>query len=53
MKVLFSVFCLLLGTPQRWSFPQTPARPDSEKSKILALENTRKQAEEHKAVKAL
>ena len=52
MKVLLTVLLLVLVAP-RLSSAQTPARPDDDQSKILALENAWNQAEEHKDVKAL
>ena len=49
---LFLTVLLLMATP-RLGFPEAPARPDAEQSKILALENAWNLAEERKDVKAL
>jgi len=46
MSIVLSLFLLV------WAVPQAQ-RPDSEQTKILALENAWNQAEEHKDIKAL
>jgi len=49
----FLLSALLLLVTSGISFAQTPATPDPQQSKILALENAWNQAEEHKDAKAL
>lgn len=51
MAILLSLFLLLWGTPH--TAAQAAVQPDTEQTKILALENAWNRAEEHKDVKAL
>jgi ketosteroid isomerase-like protein len=51
MKLFLTVLLLIVMQPI--GFPQVPAHPDAEQSKILALENAWNLAEERKDVKAL